>query len=972
MSAWLRSAMRAAIAIVGVAMTAGHAANADAPPTAASPVSPEESLAHFVVEPGLSVELAASEPQVVDPVAVRFDEHGQMWVVEMGDYPLGPQSGEPPRSRISVLRDSDGDGLFESSTVFADNLLFATGVQPWRGGAFVTMAGEVAYMKDVDGDGRADLRETWFTGFAQKNSQLRANHPRLALDNHIYIANGLRGGKIVDARHPERPAVSISGMDFRFDPWTGACEAVSGVGQFGLAFDDFGNRFVCTNRNPCIHVVLENRYLQRNPLVAVPAVAHDVALSGAESRVFPLARSWTTSNLHAGQFTAACGLEIFRGDALGPEYYGNLLVCEPTAHLVQRQIMTPRGVTFEARAVHDGKEFLASRDPWFSPVNLETGPDGALYVVDMYRAVIEHPDWAPDELKNRPDQMLGNDRGRIYRIVASGRAREHRLPRAASGPTEDLVRDLNEANAWRRETAARLLLERQDKASIAGLRRLLKSGEATIPKIHAAWLLIGLGAADAALFKDLLETNDPRLLEQAILASDSLALESPTLRQRIVERANHEDARVRFAALLVGARVLHDFHRPVDEWERDALLIATGSRGGEVLADALSNPAISSANMQRSRTLIVGLSRIAAAAGSERQTQAAIAALLKHQSYCRAGLTSFFTEAIRRGATFDEIASQFDSNEKNALTREFADAQSVFADPGRPNDERCEALQLAALTAGATERIARIAADDPSPQVRIAAIRALTAKPDLEAWRSLLSNLADEPPLIRAEIVQGALARPDRAALVLDEIAASRVKPSELGAAQIDQFLKHADAEIQTRAQQLVASALPADRRQALADYQVVLTMTGDAQRGRDVFGQRCASCHRVGEVGVNVAPDISDSREKTAEQLLTDILQPNRAIDANYFSYTVFTADGLSHTGVLAAETGVSITLNLPEGKSLTLRRDEIEELRADGVSLMPEGLERDIPPQAMADVIAYIKGWRYLDKLTPLSGGD
>ena len=215
-----------------------------------SPLSPEESLEHFKLAPGLKIETAVSEPLVVDPVAIRFDERGRMWVVEMRDYPHGPAEGESPRSRIVVLEDRNADGKYEHSTIFADKLLFATGIQPWKGGVFVTMAGEVAYMKDTNGDGKCDHRETWYKGFAQENTQLRANHPRLGLDNKIYIANGLRGGAVVDARDPSSKPVSIRGMDFRFDPFTREFEAVSGVGQFGLTIDDHGNRFVCTNRNP--------------------------------------------------------------------------------------------------------------------------------------------------------------------------------------------------------------------------------------------------------------------------------------------------------------------------------------------------------------------------------------------------------------------------------------------------------------------------------------------------------------------------------------------------------------------------------------------------------------------------------------------------------------------------------------------------------------------------------------------------
>ncbi len=341
-----------------VACAANGAASFAAEPTVGAPaLSPHESLQQIVVDPGLAVELVACEPNVTSPVAIRFDEDGRMWVVEMRDYPTGPTKEFPARSRISLLKDKDGDGYYETATVFADDLSFATGVQPWKGGAFVTMAGKVAYLKDTDGDDRADINETWYTGFAQTNQQLRANHPTLGLDNHIYIANGLRGGTIIDARRPNAAPVSISGMDFRFDPATGEFGAVSGVGQFGLTMDDFGNRFVCTNRNPVIHVVLEDRLLKKNPLVAVPAVATDVAKAEADSRLFPIGRAWTTSNLHAGQFTAACGVEVYRGNALPHDYYGNVFTCDPTGHLVHREVMKPRGVTFESTPAREAPSF---------------------------------------------------------------------------------------------------------------------------------------------------------------------------------------------------------------------------------------------------------------------------------------------------------------------------------------------------------------------------------------------------------------------------------------------------------------------------------------------------------------------------------------------------------------------------------------------------------------------------------------
>ncbi|HWB01026.1 MAG TPA: PVC-type heme-binding CxxCH protein, partial [Pirellulales bacterium] len=281
-----------------------------------SPLEPAEALKQFVLPEGLRIELVAAEPEVIDPVALRFDEDGRLWVVEMRDYPNPPAEGEKPRSRIRLLEDRDGDGRYETSHIFADHLLFATGLQPWRGGVFVTVSGKILYMKDTDGDHRADVNETWFTGFTEENPQLRVNHPRFALDNYIYVASGMRGGMVESKKVPTPEPISLRSRDLRFDPRTGRAEAVTGTGQFGVTFDDYGNRFVVSNRNPCIHLVMADQYVRRNPLLALPALQNDVAASGENSHVFPIGQQWTTSVLHAGQFTAACGLDLYRGDAL--------------------------------------------------------------------------------------------------------------------------------------------------------------------------------------------------------------------------------------------------------------------------------------------------------------------------------------------------------------------------------------------------------------------------------------------------------------------------------------------------------------------------------------------------------------------------------------------------------------------------------------------------------------------------------
>ncbi len=944
------------------------AISAAAPPVKA-PVEPRASLEHFALSPDLKVELVASEPQIIDPVAMRFDEDGRLWVVEMRDYPLGAAGGNPATSRISLLEDHDGDGFFETAAVFADGLHFATGVQPWKGGVVVTMAGQVAYMKDTTGDNKADLVETWYTGFAELNQQLRANHPRLGLDNHIYVANGLRGGVIHNKRKPASQPVSISGMDFRFDPLTGDCEAVSGAGQFGLTFDDYGNRFVCSNRNPAIHIVLENRYLKKNPLAAIGAVTQDVARAGAESHVYPITTAWTTSNLHAGQFTAACGVEVYRAHTLPKEYCGNIYTCEPTGHLVHREIMKPKGLTFESTPAEQGKEFLASRDSWFSPVNLAEGPDGALYVVDMYRAVIEHPDWMPAELQHRPDLMEGNDRGRIYRVVAK-EAKYARPPKLSGMSSSQLVQQLQNPNAWQRETASRLLLQRQDKAIEKPLAEMALHDKSPLARLHALRLRerLDLMQTDDAVTLAALGDSDPHVVEQAIHAAESKLGESHQLQQAIGNLCHAADARVRSAAMLALAPHPTLPNHPAGPWELKVLLIAAGEHGGEYLSQLLANPGSLKGAVADPKRFISDIARLAAATPDKEQHEKAVDALLTCPEFCQAGLGTFLAERIRSGSSIEDIRANLKPGTREQLDEKFAAARRDAADPKRSDEARGEAVDLLAA-AGDANAIAEIGGNDSSQTLRLRAIAALERMNVLDPWRGLLERFSGDAPAVQRAVLDGVLARGDRTSLLLDEVAAGNIKPSALDAAHVTQLLKNRDASIRERAEKLFAAAIPADRQKVLAAYQIALDMHGDALRGREVFAKNCASCHRIGEVGVSVGPDISDSRERSPAQYLTDILQPNRAVDSNYFSYTALTDEGLAITGILTAETSTSITMKEASNKVTTLRRDEVEQLHSNGVSLMPEGLEKEIPPQAMADLIAFIKGWRYLPAGAPIA---
>ncbi|MFO1501001.1 MAG: PVC-type heme-binding CxxCH protein [Verrucomicrobiota bacterium] len=358
-----------------------------------SPIAADAARPLFQVDPGLRVELVAAEPLVQAPCAVAWDERGRLFVAENRGYPTGSRDGRPV-GIVAMLEDTDQDGRMDKRTDFAVGLTFPNGLLPWNGGLIVTCAPDVLFLKDADGDGRAEVREVWLTGFdSSKTTQLRVSHPILGPDGWIYLTSGWAGTSFVSSpQHPDRSPVELA-SDCRFNPATLEVEAVDGRAQFGQSFDDWGNRFICFNRVHIQHVVLSSRLLQRNPHLAFSETVQDVPgqmvsdlINGANqnpaARIYPISHNITTADSHAGQFSAACAVTIYLGDGLPAAYYGDAFACDPTGNLVHRDRLTPAGPTFSSSMANEGREFLASPDDWFRPVYLAVGPEGGLYVCD--------------------------------------------------------------------------------------------------------------------------------------------------------------------------------------------------------------------------------------------------------------------------------------------------------------------------------------------------------------------------------------------------------------------------------------------------------------------------------------------------------------------------------------------------------------------------------------------------------------
>ena len=969
--------------------------------------SPDDVLTSFQHDPAVRVELAAAEPVVVDPVALCFDEAGRLFVAEMGDYPVGPGDDPQAVSRIKLLSDTDGDGHYESAQVFADNLSFVTGLTPWQNGLVVTLAGEVCWLADTDGDGQADTRESWFQGFTEENTQLRANHPTLAPDGTFFVANGLRGGDVlaVDPRwqtKADAPPVSIRGRDFRFDPFgrplaagSGSFEAVTGNGQFGLSVDDFGTRFFCSNRNPCVQVMLEDTDLRRNPAAAIASAVHDVSPAGEQSRIYPISSGWTTSNLHAGQFSAACGVTISRGNGLPAAFHGNAFTCDPTGNLVHRQQIERHGLAFHTRPAESEREFLASSHTWFRPVALADGPDGSLYVIDMARAVIEHPQFMPDELKTRPDLLHGRNRGRLWRITSAGGPQQAAAtPLPATASTDELVTLLSHANGWHRDTAARLLLEQPTAMPVERLREMVIDGPTPTARSRSLWLL---AAAKRASAKDALDhvcltaaLNDdsPRVRQVAVRLAETLLATDATIRQQVLEMAEDPDAGVRgevamrlatidvaSASPTIEDRVVAALatilsRSPADPWIRDSVSIASAGRAATVLSKLL--PQLDTASPEGNQTL-ARLTELAAA-DAEAEQLADVAVQIaetvdRETDACRAFITGLGKGLSRRRERIETTAPHWPPAMQTAVETLVEKAADSARDERVAPATRAQAVTcLSYAPAGQAVPVLASLLGPAAPQnIRLAAISAARSFDDARLDPPLLADLGSQTPAVHRAVVESLAARTRSATQLLERLESGDLPPMQLSDAQWKRLASCEDGAA-ARVAVLQAATAPEGRQQVIARYQAAARMDGSFERGRELFRSQCSSCHRVAEIGVNVGPDISDSRVKQPAQYIADILDPNRAVDASFFGYTLLTTDGRLLTGIITAETGSSVTFRQPDGVTVTLLRDEIDELRSTGRSLMPVGLEQTISPDQMTDLITFLKTWRYASgEVTP-----
>ena len=476
--------------------------------TEPNPKDASESLKTIHVPDGFEVQLVAAEPLVMDPVAIDWGPDGKLWVVEMADYPMGIDGKGKPGGRVRFLEDTNNDDGYDKSTLFAEGLSFPNGVLAWGRGILVTAAPQIVYLEDSSGDGKADVRRVLYSGFLEGNQQLRVNGLRWGLDNWVYCASGSHhGGYGKDSQitsHLTGKKYQIGSRDFRIRPDSGAIDPQSGPSQYGRNRDDWGNWFGVQNSHPLWHYVLADHHIRRNPHFAPPDPKRQI-ITPTNSPVYPASKLQKRYHSfgESGRFTSACSAMIYRDDRLfdhGTEQHA--FTCEPFQNLVQHNLIADDGVSFRFRRDPAEKktDFFASEDRWCRPVMVRTGPDGALWVVDMFRYMIEHPQWLPQNGKDelRPWYRSGDDRGRIYRVVRSDRP-TRKVPRFADLSTQELAGALESPNGWQRDTAQRLLVTassatvsgphawslHHDEAAPRSLKTLATNSAQPLARLHA-------------------------------------------------------------------------------------------------------------------------------------------------------------------------------------------------------------------------------------------------------------------------------------------------------------------------------------------------------------------------------------------------------------------------------------------------------------------------------------------------------
>jgi putative membrane-bound dehydrogenase-like protein len=985
------------------------------------PSRAEDTVKKMDVHPEFTVSVVACEPLVNKPIAIQWDERGRLWVAETPEYPNGrrPSVAEswketgtlvpgkydrPAMDRISILTDTDGDGKMDAKSVFYEGLELVTGFCFYGDGVLALTQPDLLWIRDTDGDGKAETVVRVLTGFKPGDSHFVANHLMPGYDGWIYASMG--GNEEIKTPDGKTSLGRASSGMFRFKPDGSALEQVSSKGGNGFGAhvtSDFELFFgQATSGSPIQHVVVPEWTLAAGRLKTL--FGANSVIDGRKVVVPKLPDRVPLMQIDVvGGYSAACGSLVYEGGAW-PEAWNRSVFCsEAILNVIHHEIPRPAGATLAGDMVRKDAEFIHSNDYWFRPIEVAPGPDGAIYILDFYSSVIAHSDTRGPK-HSRAGASVRPDRdhyfGRIYRVQHK-EARKNAVPDLAKAEGPALVDALQHPNDVVRANAFRLITEKKDAATTAALVKATTSASASA-RIAALWALYRRGAATAELLRAALAAPTAEVRKNAALIAEAGG--GDAVAAELVAGLEDADPRARLAMFRglaktkgseVAARKLLALYGGLqDDWTRTAAVAAAAADPALVLAAALKTEttpaqqpflsAVSQRAAEKGDASTFGPLIVSAAASGGEETKvviltaaAGLASAPPDSPDLQAALKSLLAAANPRVSTAAlPVAAAWGTSEalKAEIAARITESLGRVENAALPDAARMEAVTalVGARKANLSilSSLGKLLSGPASPALKRHLITALGTTGDPKVAALVLEALPKLDSTAQDAALTLLLSRREGVTAVLNGVEAKTLALSDLGPNNVYRLRTHPEKDLAARAVKLFdAIRKPSTNKDALiAGLLPQVAKGGSSDKGREVFVKNCQPCHKFNDLGNQVGPVLTGMGAHGRELLLTNILDPNRAVDAGYEAWNVLTKSGVVLSGILAQENDAQLTLKSAQG-IIEIPKSTIEQAKKSSLSLMPEGLEA-VGVEAIRDLLAFLTEGADRFRVLDLSG--
>lgn len=998
------------------------------------PSAPKDTIASLQVHPDFKVSLVASEPLINKVMNLDWDAQGRLWVAETPEYPDGRWANDksdlvqrvvpdakvnaegrferPAHDKISILSDTDGDGVMDQKQVFYEGLELVSSLVLYQDGCIVSQAPDILWLRDTNGDGKADKVEKLYTNLGTRDTHAVLNNLRWGFDGWVYGTHGYSASQNVKNSDGSKDFGSISSGVVRFKPDGSMIEQYSSKGgnTWGLQVSWDNEVFWTqpTSGDLLMHVVLSENQLSHGRLPGL-ASFNIVSKSIPVFPPIPYEQLPYVQIDQVGRFTAGAGTVIYDGGTWPKEWNYSYFTTEPTVNLIHHQFVKTDGVTYTS-AKQPGREeaeFIGGKDYWFRPISVSVGPDGGVYVTDFYNQAVIHndtrgPKHGPRNAAIRPDR--DHYYGRIYRIDHK-QAKPVTVPNLAKAGAADLVKALETPNRPVRLNALRTLVEGNQQDAVPALKQLVTSQKSPEARVAALWTLAQLGQIDGATLGAAAADAQPAVRKNALKVAAALPAAGAATRQATVKLLNDPDPAIRLEALNalaagevdanVASALVSVYPKLADNWSKSAFLAASSKSPATVLDAALSASLVNNELVGQLTSLLVNSQNggeaaklvIALAARSASLDAAKRAALESLASGLRADVVPAWSGELQNAlkallnspnagvsAASLPLVSRWDKGGALAadVRTRIASQIGQLKNDGFPEEFRAQIatslLGVRQLDAAIVPAVAGLLGSSASTGLKTTALEALGNLPDEAIGREITGAFAQLNGELQAAALNQLLKRGPWSMALLDALDSGKLDPQLLGPANVHRLRLHPSAEVSKRANAIMDKLRgpeAKEKAELVAKLAREVVKPGDVAKGKEIFVAACATCHQLNDLGNLVGPPLTGMGAHGPAELLGQIIDPNREVDLAFVAVSIETKDGEIYDGIVTRENNNLVALKNAAGEKEILKSN-IGSRRNTGRSLMPEGFE-SLGAEGLRDLLAFICGadtrFRFID---------